>query len=138
MWKQWSREKRIPCPGKIRKIRGSFAWLDHKIRSKCLACMSLEELALYVFLVLASDAEGISYYRMETISDVFGISWSQFQEARQRLIDKGLIAFEPLSEHEVNGFYQVLDVDEGAIERWIKQNSFFSLRGLNDGKRQGA
>jgi hypothetical protein len=96
----------------VRRIEKSFAWIDHRLlRNGYLQVMTHQDLALYVFLVLAADRHGISFYRKEKICDAVGLDWGQFEEARSRLIDFGLIAFEPYNALTPNGVYQVLPVD---------------------------
>ena len=64
-----------------------------------------------MFLVLVADRHGVSFYRKEKICDAVGLAWAEFEVARDRLIDLGLIAFEPYSALTPNGYYQVLPVD---------------------------
>jgi hypothetical protein len=106
-------QRRVPRPDQIRTINGSFAWIDHRlIRNGHLEGMSLEEIALYVFLVLAADRSGVSFYRKDVISNKLGIDWDRFEFAKKRLIEKRLIAFEPFRPGQVDGFFQVLGVPE--------------------------
>ena len=102
----------IPQPQRVRRIEKSFAWIDHQLlRNGFLAVMTHQDQALYLFLVLAADHHGVSFYRKEKICDTVGLDWSEFEVARDRLIDFKLIAFEPYSALTPNGFYQVLPVD---------------------------
>jgi hypothetical protein len=106
------RKYTLPQPQRVRRIEKSFAWIDHRLlRNGYLQVMTHQDLALYLFLVLAADRHGISFYRKEKICDAVGLDWGQFEEARSRLIDFGLIAFEPYSALTPNGIYQVLPVD---------------------------
>lgn len=105
----------VPEPLRIRRIRGSFAWLDHRLaRDGFLERMSLIDLAVYVFLVLAADRNGVSFYRKDVISNTLGIEWSQFEQAKARLLERGLIAFRPFTKGDVDGFYQILPLPGGA------------------------
>jgi hypothetical protein len=102
----------IPQPQNVRKIQGSFAWIDHRLlRNGYLAAMTREEQALYQFLVLAADRHGVSFYRKEKICDLLDLDFGPFEAARDRLIDLKLIAFEPYSAAAPNGHYQVLPVN---------------------------
>ena len=47
----------------------------------------------------------------EKISDGVNLEWSEFEEARRRLVDLKLIAFAPYNASNPNGYYQVLPVD---------------------------
>lgn len=104
---------KAPQPDRVRRIEGSFAWLDHRLlRHGFLERLTLEDLGVYLFLILAADREGTSWYRKEKICDALGLSWSQFEQARRRLIERGLIAFEPYRAGGVNGVHQVLPLPE--------------------------
>lgn len=104
----------VPDPGRIRRIRGSFAWLDHGLlRDVHLERMGLVELAVYVFLVLAADRNGVSFYNKATLTKRLSIDWDQFEEAKARLLERGYIAFRPFSAGDVDGFYQVLPLPRG-------------------------
>ncbi len=102
----------IPQPQRVRRIDQSFAWIDHRLlRNGYLAVMTHQDQALYLFLALAADRHGVSFYRKEKICDALGLDWSEFEVARDRLIDLKLIAFEPYNATTPNGYYQVLPVD---------------------------
>ena len=101
----------VPVPSRIRRIDRSFAWLDHRLlREGHLEQMSLVDLAVYVFLVLAADASGVSFYNKATLTKKLGIDWDAFEGAKARLLERGLIAFRPHSPGDVEGVYQVLPV----------------------------
>jgi hypothetical protein len=102
----------IPQPQCVRRIEGSFAWIDHRLlRNGYLTVMTHEEQALYLFLVLAADRHGVSFYRKEKICDLLALDFGPFDVARDRLIDLKLIAFEPYGAATPNGHYQVLPVN---------------------------
>ena len=103
----------IPQPQNVRRITGSFAWIDHRLlRHGYLQALTHQEMALYLFLVLAADRHGVSFYRKEKICDLVTLEFQQFEVARDRLISTKLIAFEPYSAFTPNGYYQVLPVEE--------------------------
>jgi hypothetical protein len=102
----------IPQPQRLRRIEKSFAWIDHRLlRNGFLQVMTHQDQSLYLFLALAADRNGVSFYRKEKICDLLGLDFAAFEVARNRLIDMRLLAFEPYSALTVNGFYQVLPVD---------------------------
>ena len=102
----------IPQPQRVRRIEKSFAWIDHRLlRNSFVPAMTHQDLALYLFLVLVADRHGVSFYRKEKICDALGLDWPDFEVARDRLIDLGLLAFQPYSASTPNGYYQVLPVD---------------------------
>ena len=101
----------VPEPARIRRIERSFAWLDHRLlREGHLEQMSLVELAVYTFLVLAADASGVSFYNKATLTKKLGIDWDAFEGAKARLLERGYIAFRPHSPGDVDGTYQVLPI----------------------------
>jgi hypothetical protein len=103
----------IPQPQNVRRITGSFAWIDHRLlRNGRLQAMTHQEMVLYLFLVLAADRHGVSFYRKEKICDLVALDFQQFEVARDRLISAKLIAFERYCAFSPNGYYQVLAVDK--------------------------
>lgn len=106
----------VPQPDRIRRIRGSFAWMDHQLlREGHLERMTLTDLAVYVFLVLVADRTGTSFYRKDAACRKLGIDWGQFEESKARLLERGLIAFRPFTPRDVDGFYQVLPVPPDGV-----------------------
>lgn len=104
----------VPDPGRIRRIQGSFAWIDHRlVRDGHLDRLSLADMAVYLFLVIVADANGVSFYRKDLISKRLGIDWDQFEAAKARLLERGFIAFRPFTAGDVDGFYQILPVPPG-------------------------
>jgi hypothetical protein len=102
----------LPQPQRVRRIEKSFAWIDHRLlRSGFLPVMTHQDQSLYLFLALAADRNGVSFYRKEKICDCLGLDFHQFEVAKDRLIGMNLIAFQPYSVLSPNGFYQVLPVD---------------------------
>jgi hypothetical protein len=109
------RKYHIPQPQKIRTIKSSFAWVDHRLlRNGYLSVTTHQDLALYLFLVLAADRNGVSFYRKEKICDALDLDFRQFEVARDRLIDFKLIAFESYTMSSPNGYYQVLPIETKA------------------------
>jgi len=109
------RKTHIPQPQKIRKIKSSFAWIDHRLlRNGFLQVMTHQDMALYLFLVLAADRNGVSFYRKEKICDAICLDFHQFQIARDRLINFDLVAFEAYTVLSPNGYYQILPIEAQA------------------------
>jgi len=105
----------IPQPKNIRNIKGSFAWIDHRLmRNGFIEVMTHDDMALYLFLVLAADKNGVSFYRKEKICEAVMLDFSQFEVARDRLVNMNLIAFESYSVLSPNGYYQVLPIESKA------------------------
>lgn len=100
---------KILCPERVRKINGSFAFIEHKfLRDRFWESLTHIELILYLFLVLATDRNGVSYYSYDKICSLLRVSMDEYLSARNVLIKKDLIAFD--------GYYfQVLSLPEKPI-----------------------
>jgi len=115
----------IPQPQNIRKINGSFAWIDHRLlREGYIPVMTGQDQALYLFLALAADRNGVSFYRKENICDILALDFQQFEVVRDRLIDLKLVAYQPYTALSPNGYYQVLPIQTTAPDftRKITEN----------------
>lgn len=87
--------KKILSPDRIRQIEGSFGFIPHRfLTDGFLAVLSQHELLLYLFLILAADRYGLSFYKGNSICSLLGLSADQYQKARDGLIGKDLIAFD--------------------------------------------
>jgi hypothetical protein len=105
------RNVHVPQPQNVRKIEGSFAWVDHRLlRDGYVPAMTHPDQALYLFLVLAANRNGVSFYRKEKICDILALDFQQFEVARDRLIDLKLIAYQSYTALSPNGYYQVLPI----------------------------
>jgi hypothetical protein len=83
------------CPERIRKITGSFAFLEHRfVRDGFWGSLSQHELLLYVFLVLVADRNGLSYYSFDKLCALLQLSLDDYLLARNALIKKDLIVFD--------------------------------------------
>lgn len=97
--------KRVLCPQRLRRVPPQFNWIDHRlVRDRYICRVSLQALALYLFLVTVADAEGLSYYSDSSIARLLPLDEPAILRARQDLIAAQLIAYQkPL--------YQVLSLD---------------------------
>jgi hypothetical protein len=88
-------EKSPLCPERVRKITGSFAFIEHRfIRDGFWSSLSQHELLLYVFLVLVADRNGLSYYSFDKICALLQLSLDDYLLTRNALIKQDLIAFD--------------------------------------------
>lgn len=88
-------EKEPLCPQRIRKITGSFAFIEHRfLRDGFWASLGQHELLLYLFLVIVADRNGLSYYGYDKICTLMRMSVDEYVLARNTLIEKDLIAFD--------------------------------------------
>ena len=84
--------KRLLDPRRMRKAppRG-FGWIDHRLlRDGYIDRCSPQALALYVLLVCASDAQGLSYYSDPRIAQLLTLEPATLSQARRELIGLGI------------------------------------------------
>lgn len=87
--------KKLLTPERVRKINGSFAFIEHRfLRDGFLASLSHQELLLYLFLVLAADRHGLSFYSFDRTCTLLQMATEDYIQARNGLIDKDLLAFD--------------------------------------------
>jgi hypothetical protein len=92
-------------PDRIRSIRGSFSWIDHRFLRQGfdLGLTRLEKL-LYFVLIAVSNRDGVSFYSDDRMAEILDIRHAhELTGARNELVARGLIAFE-------EGLYQILDL----------------------------
>ncbi len=105
---------KILCPNRVRRITGSFAFIEHRfLRDGFWESLSNRELLLYMFLILAADRNGVSYYSYDKIYSFLRISMEEYLQARNALIDKDLIAFDGY-------FFQVLSLPEKPVNQPLR------------------
>lgn len=79
---------------RIRKITGSFSWIDHRfISGGFIRDLSREEILIYLFLVAVSDRQGLSFYHDDRICSLLKIDLASLGEARENLSERSLIAW---------------------------------------------
>jgi hypothetical protein len=100
--------KHLLRPQRLRQIPTSFSWVDHRlVRHDYLARADHRAWALYLFLVIVADAQGLSYYSDRSIGRHLKMEALELSAARQQLVTADLIAYQkPL--------YQVLALPEDA------------------------
>jgi len=88
-------DKRLLDPPRLRKIQGSFSWIDHRlITGGFLADLSTMEILLYLFLDAVCDRNGISFYHQDKIASLLKIDLASLGKARESLIHRSLLAYE--------------------------------------------
>ena len=88
-------EKQPLCPQRVRRITGSFAFIEHRfLRDGFWSRLSQHELLLYVFLILVADRNGLSYYGYDKVCTLLRFTLDDYIVARNGLIEKDLIAFD--------------------------------------------
>lgn len=102
--------KKVLNPDRLRHIEGGFSFIPHRFVSDgFLSSLSQKELLLYLFLCLASDRNGLSFYAYDAICSLLQLSLDEYLEARDCLIEKDLIAFD-------GTLFQVLDLPESPVK----------------------
>lgn len=106
------RPARLPDPERRRHTPRGFSWIDHRLLrdGHLAACACAEALALYLVLVAASDARGVSYYGDKRLAGLLALPGDGLGRARRRLVECGLIAWS-------RPYYQVLSLDPDDIRR---------------------
>ena len=96
--------KRLLFPDRVRKIEGSFSWLDHRfVTGGFLRDLSTPAILLYLFLVAVSDRNGLSFYHDDRIATLLKIDLPALGQAKEGLIRRSLIASD-------SPLYQVLSL----------------------------
>lgn len=97
-------KKKVLNPKRVRKINGGFSFIPHRfVLDGFLAALRQKELLLYLFLVLVSDRNGLSFYSYDTICTLLELSLDEYIASRNSLMDKDLVAFD-------GTLFQVLDL----------------------------
>jgi hypothetical protein len=87
--------KKILVQDRIRKINGGFSFIPLRFFTDgFLESLPQKELLLYLFLVIVSDRNGLSYYRYDRICTILEMNMDEYIEARNVLISKDLLAFD--------------------------------------------
>lgn len=102
----------VPRPDRVRGIGSSgFGWIDARVlREGWLGVLSAEDIAVYTFLCLVADRQGVSWYRRDRIRHALGIGEEAVFMALQQLCELDLVAYRPFSRYASEGFRQVLEL----------------------------
>jgi hypothetical protein len=99
--------KKVLNSDRIRRIDGGFSFIPHRfLTDGFLKTLSQQQLVLYIFLVLAADRDGLSFYSYDRICSFLHMTLEQYTAARDGLIEKDLIAFD-------GTLFQVLSLPAG-------------------------
>ncbi len=97
-------KKKVLRPKRVRRIHGGFSFIPHRfLIDGFLVSLDQKELLLYLFLCLASDRNGLSFYSYDAICTLVQLTLDEYIEARKGLVKKDLIAFD-------GTIFQVLDL----------------------------
>src|SRR5215510_10045270 len=80
----------------LRTIPRQFSWVDQRlVRERYIDQLSHEACTLYLFLVTVADAQGLSDYANPSLCQRLSLTGTALHQARQALITRGLIAYQP-------------------------------------------
>ncbi|HSL03921.1 MAG TPA: hypothetical protein VK901_10335 [Nitrospiraceae bacterium] len=101
-------KKHLIRPDRLRQVPIGFSWVDHRlVRQHYIERCDCIDLALYLFLITVSDAQGLSYYSDQAICRCLRIEPAALTAARVHLQKAELIAYQkPL--------YQVLSLEQAS------------------------
>ncbi len=84
-----------PRPDRVRRIEAGFAFLPNRFLHKgFFASLSHAERSLYLFLVLAADRNGVSFYPYDRICSTLEMFPDDYIGVRNSLLQKDLLAFD--------------------------------------------
>ena len=79
-------KKRILNPDRVRKIKGGFSFVPHRfLTDGFLAALDPAEALLYLFLILAADRNGLSFYGYDAICNFLKLPLERGGKNRYRL-----------------------------------------------------
>ena len=101
--------KKLLKSDRVRKIKGSFAFVEHRfLRDGFFENLTHNELLLYFFLTIVSNKNGVSWYGYDKICSILRWMLEEYLDARDGLINKDLVAFD--------GYvFQVLDLPDKPV-----------------------
>ena len=80
-------------PDRVRRVRRGFAAIPNRfLHEGFFSSLNHFERSLYLFLLLAGDRAGVSYYHYDRICSALEITLDRFLAARNALIDLDLVA----------------------------------------------
>ena len=83
------------CRERVRQIPPGFSWVDHRlVRDHYVEKCSSRALALYLFLVTVSDAQGLSWWSERSLAARLDMAVDRVREARTELEAADLVAYE--------------------------------------------
>lgn len=100
---------------RVRRPQGTaFGWIDARLKNeRWLGVLGADATAVYTFLCLAANRDGVSWYTRARIGGELGLTDVVLEDALARLEALDLVAYKPFSTHAVDGWRQVLSVPAG-------------------------
>jgi hypothetical protein len=102
----------IPRPERMRRLGTSaFGWIDARLlKDEWLSAMLPSEIAVYLFLCLVANQQGVSWYRRDRIREALNLSEEETRRALTRLCELDLVSYLPFGRYDSEGFRQVLSL----------------------------
>ena len=87
--------KHVLRPERLRQVPEQFSWVDQGlVQRHFIDRCEAHAAALYLFLLIVSDAQGLSYYGASTLALRLHLSTEELGVARAQLIELDLIAYQ--------------------------------------------
>jgi len=88
-----------------------FGWVDARLlKDGWMTVLKPEEIAVYLFLCLVANPQGVSWYRRDRIREALNLGEEETRRALARLCDLDLLAYLPFGRYDSEGFRQVLSL----------------------------
>ena len=102
----------IPRPERMRRFASSgFGWVDARLlKDGWMTVLKPEEIAVYLFLCIVANQQGISWYRRDRIRGALNLGEEETRRALSRLCELDLLAYLPFGRYDSEGFRQVLSL----------------------------
>ena len=109
-------KKKVLNAERVRRIDGGFSFIPHRfLLEGFLASLNQKELLLYLFFIMASDRNGLSFYSYDSICTLLQLSLDEYIVSRKGLIEKDLIAFD-------GTLFQVLSLPQKQPDRQKRED----------------
>jgi hypothetical protein len=98
-----------PRPDLERRPTGAFGWLHAELlHDGCLAEIGPHAAAMLLLLALAADRRGASFFGRDRMAQALAMTRHEVDQALQRLLDAGIVAFRPWQPGCADGVWQLV------------------------------
>ncbi len=100
---------RPPRPDLFRNPTESFGWLETRLLHEgWLKELGPKVNTVLLFLALAADRQGASYYGRASMATRLGLTWGEVDLALKRLLELNIVALRPWKATDQDGVWQIL------------------------------
>ena len=118
--------KRMIDVRRRRTVPSSFGWVDHRlVREGLIRKCDKGALALYLFLIVAADADGLSYYSDAKTARLLNMTEQELQKGRNELLKAGWVLWD-------GWLYQVVRLESSVADSFSKVRTVDGPRVLKD------